>query len=240
MTVREAVGLVLQASVLGAANGALPATQEGGIFVLDMGKPVKIVDLARQMIRLAGLRPEQDVDIRFTGLRPGEKLYEELFHGKEPPVPTGHAGLLMATPRAGDPAVVAGAIEKIAVACRNGQIQLALTLLGRQIPEFEHNADGSSGEPEPIMNGSSVRPTSSGHRASRPGNDMTPAIPFSTSRPSRPASPRNCAAASMGYWRIANSSWGRRWPSWKRLWPSIAVPLTACRFRPAPTRCRLL
>ncbi len=144
MTVREAVGLVLQASVLGAASGALPATQEGGIFVLDMGKPVKIVDLARQMIRLAGLRPEQDVDIRFTGLRPGEKLYEELFHGKEPPVPTGYPGLLMATPRTGDPAIVGRAIEEIAIACRGGQVRLALTLLGRQIPEFEHNADGSA------------------------------------------------------------------------------------------------
>jgi hypothetical protein len=82
MTVREAVGLVLEASVVGLAA---QLGEDGGIFVLDMGKPVKIVDLARQMIRLAGLRPEQDVEIRFTGLRPGEKLFEELFHGKEPP-----------------------------------------------------------------------------------------------------------------------------------------------------------
>ena len=153
MTVREAVGLVLQASVLGVAQniaqntplgGALPVNQDGGIFVLDMGKPVKIVDLARQMIRLAGLRPEIDVDIRFTGLRPGEKLYEELFHGKEPPVPTGYPGLLMATPRTADPAIVGRAIEEIAIACRGGQIRLALNLLGRLIPEFEHNADGSA------------------------------------------------------------------------------------------------
>jgi len=146
MTVREAVGLVLQASVLGVGDADLPSAREGGIFVLDMGAPVKIVDLARQMIRLAGLHPERDVEIRFTGLRPGEKLYEELFHGKEPPVPTGYAGLLMATPRTADPAIVGRAIEEIATACRGGQARLALTLLGRLIPEFEHNADGSVGE----------------------------------------------------------------------------------------------
>ena len=154
MTVREAVGLVLQASVLGAAETG-DAAQDGGIFVLDMGAPVKIVDLARQMIRLAGLRPEQDVEIRFTGLRPGEKLYEELFHGREPPVPTGHPGLLMATPRTADPAIVGRAIEEIATASRAGQRHLALLSLGRLIPEFEHNVDGSAGssaraEPTPV------------------------------------------------------------------------------------------
>jgi len=146
MTVREAVGLVLQASVLGVGNAELPSGRDGGIFVLDMGEPVKIVDLARQMIRLAGLQPEVDVEIRFTGLRPGEKLYEELFHGQEPPTPTGYQGLLMATPRTGDPAIVGRAIEEIAMACRGGQPRLALALLGRQIPEFEHNIDGASGE----------------------------------------------------------------------------------------------
>src|SRR6185312_6651332 len=145
-SLREADGLVLQASVLGVGDADLPSAREGGIFVLDMGAPVKIVDLARQMIRLAGLHPERDVEIRFTGLRPGEKLYEELFHGKEPPVPTGYAGLLMATPRTADPAIVGRAIEEIATACRGGQARLALTLLGRLIPEFEHNADGSVGE----------------------------------------------------------------------------------------------
>jgi FlaA1/EpsC-like NDP-sugar epimerase len=145
MTVREAVGLVLQASVIGVGDAALPPGLDGGIFVLDMGKPVKIVDLARQMIRLAGLRPDLDVEIRFTSLRPGEKLYEELFHGKEPPVATGYAGLLMANPRTADPAIVGRSIEEIATACRGGQVRLALTLLGRLVPEFEHNVDGSAG-----------------------------------------------------------------------------------------------
>ncbi len=142
MTVREAVGLVLQASVVGTGDAALPSGEDGGIFVLDMGKPVKIVDLARQMIRLAGLAPERDVEIRFTGLRPGEKLHEELFHGKEPPVPTGFPGLLMAAPRTADPAIVGRAIDEIATACRNGHARLALALLGRLVPEFEHNAEG--------------------------------------------------------------------------------------------------
>ena len=143
MTVREAVGLVLQASVIGVGGARLPDGQDGGIFVLDMGEPVKIVDLARQMIRLAGLRPDEDIAIRFTGLRPGEKLFEELFHGKEPPVPTGHPGLLMANPRTADPAIVGRAIEEIASACRANQTHLALTLLSRLIPEFERHSNGS-------------------------------------------------------------------------------------------------
>lgn len=142
MTVREAVGLVLQASVVGAHD----RIEDGGIFVLDMGEPVKIVDLARQMIRLAGLRPEADVEIRFTGLRPGEKLFEELFHGREPTHPTTTPGLLMAVPRTADPAIVGRAIEEIASLCRGGQTKLALASLGRMIPEFAHNAEGEAPE----------------------------------------------------------------------------------------------
>jgi FlaA1/EpsC-like NDP-sugar epimerase len=143
MTVREAVGLVLQASVLGIGDVDLPAVRDGGIFVLDMGEPVKIVDLARQIIRLAGLHPDVDVEIRFTGLRPGEKLHEELFHGQEPPVPTGQPGLLIAAPRTADPAIVGRAIDEIAAACRGGQPRLALALLGRLVPEFAPTADAA-------------------------------------------------------------------------------------------------
>jgi FlaA1/EpsC-like NDP-sugar epimerase len=81
MTVQEAVGLVLQSAAQG----------EGGeIFVLDMGKLVKIVDLARQLIELSGLKPEIDVEIKFSGLRPGEKLFEELTYNSENMVPTEH------------------------------------------------------------------------------------------------------------------------------------------------------
>ncbi|WP_191085291.1 polysaccharide biosynthesis protein [Roseococcus microcysteis] len=148
MTVREAVGLVLQAAVVGATDreDAPPELRDGGIFVLDMGNPVKIVDLARRMIRLAGLRPDEDVEIRFTGLRPGEKLFEEMFHGQEPPRPTAFPGLLVATPRTADPALVGRALEEIAATARAGQARLALAQLSRLVPEFEHEANpGQSG-----------------------------------------------------------------------------------------------
>ena len=81
MTIPEAVHLVLQASVRG---------RGGEVFVLDMGEPIKVADLARNMIVLAGLVPGKDVSIIFTGLRPGEKLYEELFEDGEQVEPTTH------------------------------------------------------------------------------------------------------------------------------------------------------
>ena len=79
MTVKEAVELVLHAS----ARGLEGIEGVGEIFVLDMGEPVKIMDIARRMIRLAGLQPERDIRIEITGLRPGEKLFEELFDARE-------------------------------------------------------------------------------------------------------------------------------------------------------------
>jgi O-antigen biosynthesis protein WbqV len=134
MTVREAVSLVLQACVVGLETHA--QADQGGIFVLDMGQPVKIVDLARQMIRLAGLRPEQDIKIEYTGLRPGEKLFEELFHGREPPVPTGHPGLLIAAPRTAEQEAVGRAIDEMAAFCHAGDIANALACVHRLVPEF--------------------------------------------------------------------------------------------------------
>ncbi|MFT8430662.1 polysaccharide biosynthesis protein [Acetobacter orientalis] len=146
MTVTEAVGLVLQASVRG-TNGVCDSStdallRDGGIFVLDMGAPVKIVDLAKQMIRLAGLRPKTDVAIQFTGLRPGEKLYEELFHGREAPVPTDNPGLLMATPRVVNLDEVTLAVNQMTSFARKGDVKAALHVLALLVPEFNHNPNG--------------------------------------------------------------------------------------------------
>ncbi len=126
MTVREAVSLVLQACII-------EPLQQGGIFVLDMGAPVRIVDLAKQMIRLSGL---QNVEIEYSGLRPGEKLFEELFHGQEPPVPTGHDGLLMATPRIVELTTAGRALNRIARACRGGELAEARAIVTALVPEF--------------------------------------------------------------------------------------------------------
>src|SRR5699024_5912950 len=68
----------------------------GEIYVFDMGSPIKIIDLARHMIRLSGLVPQKDIKIAFTGLRPGEKLYEELLADKETTIPTHHEKILIA------------------------------------------------------------------------------------------------------------------------------------------------
>jgi O-antigen biosynthesis protein WbqV len=133
MTVREAVELVLEASA------AEMAEARGKIVVLDMGTPVKIVDLARQMIRLAGLRPDHDIEITFTGLRPGEKLHEELFHDAEAPVATDNPSLRLAAPRTADYAVLARSIDELEKEIRAGDAPRALALLQRLVPEYRRD-----------------------------------------------------------------------------------------------------
>ena len=97
MTTREAVQLVLQAASLkNEAKGVV--THDGRIFVLDMGEPVNITTLAERMIEAAGLVPHQDVEVRYTGLRPGEKLFEEIFSDLERLLKTGADGVLLASP----------------------------------------------------------------------------------------------------------------------------------------------
>ena len=124
MTIPEAVGLVLQSFVLG---------RGGEIFVLDMGQPVKIVDLARQMIELSGYRVGEDIEITFTGLKPGEKLYEELQHHTERYAATTHPRIMRFTSQAalGEPGL--RELEQTLHAMDANQLK---ALLKRLVPEY--------------------------------------------------------------------------------------------------------
>jgi len=133
MTIHEAVELVLQASALSLRD----PNNAGKIFVLDMGDPVKIVDLARQMIRLAGLEPDEDIEITYTGMRPGEKLYEETIHGGEATVPTECAGILLAAPRSGDLRELGRAIKSVVKAISASDRASAVAVLRRMVPEYD-------------------------------------------------------------------------------------------------------
>ena len=138
MTTREAVELVLQATA-----AAPSGDEEGKIFVLDMGNPVRILDLARQMIRLAGLTPEVDIPIVFTGLRPGEKLFEELLHDGEAPQPTPLAGVNLAAPRVIDHELLTAQVDKLAAAATARDTGQTLALIRHLVPEMA----ASTGDP---------------------------------------------------------------------------------------------
>jgi FlaA1/EpsC-like NDP-sugar epimerase len=138
MTVREAVELVLQAAAL--SPGEDPSDVRGKIYVLDMGEPVKIVDLAGQMIRLAGLRPDRDIRIEFVGLRPGEKLREELFHAAEAVTPTGNPAIRLAAPRTADYPMLARSIDELEEHARARREERVLQLLERLVPEYRRAA----------------------------------------------------------------------------------------------------
>ncbi len=127
MTIPEASSLILQAGSMG----------EGGeIFVLDMGEPVKIIDLAEQMIRLTGLEPGHDIEISFTGLRPGEKLYEELFHDAETLVTTAHPKIMLSSSRKVDWSDIQQLLEDLRIASGKRDIQLLYQKLQQLVPEF--------------------------------------------------------------------------------------------------------
>ncbi|QEX19981.1 polysaccharide biosynthesis protein CapD [Hypericibacter terrae] len=131
MTTEEAVELVLQASA-----PALAGEARGKVLVLEMGRPVRILDLARQMIRLSGRQPERDIAIAFTGLRPGEKLTEMLFAPDENPAPTAVAGVLQAEPRAASLHELETGIDRLAAAAREGQAGLLVETLTALVPDY--------------------------------------------------------------------------------------------------------
>ena len=136
MTVREAMELVLQASTLASEDNEA----RGKIFVLDMGEPVTIADLATQMIRLAGKKPGEDVAIDYVGLRPGEKLHEELFYESERLMPTKIAGIRLAAPRAIDYAILSRSLDDLAEHAREGRDDRLMALLRTLVPEYRGEA----------------------------------------------------------------------------------------------------
>lgn len=128
MTIPEACQLVIEAGNMG--NG-------GEIFVFDMGKSVKIVDLAKKMIRLSGLTPFKDIDIKFTGLRPGEKLYEELLNDLENTLPTHHEKIMIAKVRDNDFELVKNELQVLSKALELNNNSHVVRQMKLMVPEFK-------------------------------------------------------------------------------------------------------
>ncbi len=133
MTVPEAVELILQASTI-ESNA-----DKSSIFVLDMGEPILIKDLAIQMIKLAGLKPGEDIKIEYTGIRPGEKLYEELFYSNEERANTLYDGIKAAKAGDIDFGNIAKNIDKLTKHATERDVQKALELAKNIVPEYNNN-----------------------------------------------------------------------------------------------------
>lgn len=130
MTIPEASELVLQAAAFSIDN----SNQRGRIYVLDMGEPVKITDLAKILISLAGLRPEKDIALSFTGLRPGEKLFEELFESDEENLPSGADGVIVATANLMELEKIGFLVTELQTSSANGEIALSIAHLSEIVP----------------------------------------------------------------------------------------------------------
>lgn len=127
MTIPEACQLVIEAGVMGMG---------GEIFVFDMGQPVRVVDLAEKMIRLSGKQPGVDIDVVFTGLRPGEKLYEELLSNKENTLPTYHEKIMIAKVAEYDFPTVQAKIDKLISSASKHYTYETVALMKDLVPEF--------------------------------------------------------------------------------------------------------
>jgi FlaA1/EpsC-like NDP-sugar epimerase len=127
MTISEAVGLVLQAGVMG---------RGGELFHLDMGRPVRVAELAEKLVQLSGFRPYEDIEIRFVGLRPGEKMHEELLAEGEGVEPTAHPRIRVVRAGALDAAAVRARVEDLLAAGSVGRHDLVRALKAL-VPEYE-------------------------------------------------------------------------------------------------------
>jgi FlaA1/EpsC-like NDP-sugar epimerase len=132
MTIREACDLVITA----ASHALGPSRAAASVYVLNMGQPIKIVDLAERMIRLSGLEPGRDVDIVFTGIRPGERLNEILFAREEPSVDIGILGVVAATPVCPPIEVVGGWLSKLKHGIDDSERAAIDGVLHEAVPDF--------------------------------------------------------------------------------------------------------
>ena len=137
MTIREAVELILQAS----AHSVGQDDERGLIFVLDMGKPIRIMDVARQMIRLSGLDPDRDVKISIVGLRPGEKLFEELFDASERRLPAVTAGVFGAASKPIPLDRVVQGLDTLSEAADRNDMSAVCTVLEDLIPGYRQSGE---------------------------------------------------------------------------------------------------
>jgi FlaA1/EpsC-like NDP-sugar epimerase len=133
MTIAEASQLIMQAALQG---------QGGEVYVLDMGEPVRITFLAEQLIRLAGKEPGRDIQIVYTGLRPGEKLFEELFHELEPNEQTGHEKIFLAHPRSVDWVELREELSRVEASVQRYDVNSIEQGLYRLVPELRQPAMG--------------------------------------------------------------------------------------------------
>jgi FlaA1/EpsC-like NDP-sugar epimerase len=130
MTIPEACSLVLEAGCMG--NG-------GEIYIFDMGKPIKIYDLACRMISLAGLKVNQDIKIVETGLRPGEKLYEELLNDKERTIATHHKKIMIAKVQTYEFDEVSKSVDLLKELAETDNNTQLVTLMKHIVPEYRSN-----------------------------------------------------------------------------------------------------
>ncbi|MEO0398233.1 MAG: polysaccharide biosynthesis protein [Pseudomonadota bacterium] len=147
MTTREAVQLVLQSASLDSGSASV-VTHDGRIFVLDMGEPVKILDLAKRMIEWKGLAPGKDIEIRFSGLRPGEKLFEEIFLDTDKLINTGADGVLLASPAMIDLPLLTPRLSQVIESAETGDQALLDEAVHHLVPEFNptNGAEAATGE----------------------------------------------------------------------------------------------
>jgi FlaA1/EpsC-like NDP-sugar epimerase len=147
MTIPEACQLVLEAGVMG---------KGGEIFVFDMGKPIRIADLARKIISMAGLKPDEDIKIVYTGLRPGEKLFEEVLSEVEPTLPTYNEKIKIAEVSTGNFYTVSYAVNNIISFAKKGSDWECVRLIKDLVPQFISNNSkfGKLDTEKTLMNGS--------------------------------------------------------------------------------------